>query len=220
MIWEKLTDMKFNHTIPYGLNYWDEQMQKLNKAAWFEQGFKVLKTSGAANLTIENLTKSLNKTKGSFYHHFKNRDDYFKKLLEFWETKQTFDIMEIKKQEKTFRGINTTLLKLSKENMDPDVEVAIRAWALRDPLARAFQERIDTQRMGFLRAMFSLMTDDPEQVEMISLIRYCFYIGSHQIIPAIDEQTYKKKLDALMGMFETYVESNKSKKNHEGGMEK
>ena len=188
-------------------------MKRLNKAAWFEQGFKILKTSGAAGLTIENLTKKLHKTKGSFYHHFKNRDDYFEKLLEFWEEKQTFDIKEIKKQEKTFNGINETLLALSKKNMDPDIEVAIRAWALRDPLARSFQERIDNQRMGFLRAMFSLMTDDPAQVEMISLVRYCFYIGSHQIIPAIDEQAYKKKLDTLMEMFETYVDLSKQKKS-------
>jgi len=100
--------------------------------------------------------------------------------------------------------------------MDPDIEVAIRAWALRDPLARTFQERIDNQRMGFLRAMFSLMTDDPKQVEMISLIRYCFYIGSHQIIPAINEQTYIKKLNALMEMFETYVDLNKLKKSCPG----
>ena len=187
-------------------------MKRLNKAAWFKQGFNILKTSGAADLTIENLTKKLNKTKGSFYHHFKNRDDYFEKLLEFWEKKQTFNIIEIKKQKKTFNGINETLLALSKRNMDPDIEVAIRAWALRDPLARTFQERIDSQRMGFLRAMFSLMTDDPSQAEMMSLIRYCFYIGSHQLIPAIDEQTYKKKLDALMTMFESYVDLNRSKK--------
>ncbi|MBT6338355.1 MAG: TetR/AcrR family transcriptional regulator [Desulfobacula sp.] len=191
-------------------------MKKLNKVAWFEQGFNILKTFGAADLTIENLTNKLNKTKGSFYHHFKNRDDYFEKLLGFWEKKQTFDIEEIRKQEKSFEGINSTLLKLSKKNMDPDIEVAIRAWALRDPLARSFQERIDNQRLGFLRAMFSLMTDDPEQVEMISLIRYCFYIGSHQLIPSIDEKIYKEKIAALMEMFETYVELNKSKKLQTG----
>ncbi len=92
-------------------------MKRLDKTAWFKQGFKILKTSGAADLTIENLTKKLNKTKGSFYHHFKNRDDYFEKLLEFWEEKQTFDILEIKKQEKSFKGINSTLLDLMKRNV-------------------------------------------------------------------------------------------------------
>lgn len=187
-------------------------MKKLTKKAWFDKGFEILKASGAADLTIENLTRKLNITKGSFYHHFKSRDDYFEKLLGFWEKKQTFDIIEIRKQEKTFKGINETLLKLSKANMDPGIEVAVRAWALRDPLARTYQERIDNQRVGFLRAMFSLMTDDPEQVEMISVIRYCFYIGSHQIIPAIGEETYKKKLDALMEMFETYVQTNRNAK--------
>ncbi len=186
-------------------------MKKLDKCAWYEEGFKILKASGAKKLTIENLTKSLHKTKGSFYHHFKNRDDYFEKLLRFWEKKQTFDIFEISKQKKTFKEINTTLLRLSKENLDPGIEVAVRAWALRDPLARKYQERIDSQRMTFLRTMFSLMSDDPELVEMISLIRYCLYIGSHQIIPAIEENIYRKYLDALMEMFETYVELNKSK---------
>ncbi len=188
-------------------------MKRINKTTWFEQGLKILKTRGAADLTIENLTKKLNKTKGSFYHHFKSRDDYSEKLLIYWEEKQTFDIFEISKQKKTFKEINATLLRLSKESMDPDVEVAIRAWALRDPLARTFQERIDSQRLGFLRTMFSLMTEDAEQVEMISLIRYCLYIGSHQIIPTINEHTYIKNLDALMEMFEAYIKTNHKKKS-------
>ncbi len=186
-------------------------MKKLTKEAWFEQGFNILKSSGAADLTIEKLTRKLNITKGSFYHHFNSRDDYFEQLLAFWEKKQTFDIIEIRKQEKTFKGINEALLKLSKANMDPDIEVAIRAWALRDPLARTFQERIDKQRIGFLQGMFSLLTTDPSQVQMISLIRYCLYIGSHQIIPRMDETTYRGNLDALMEMFETYVKLNQSK---------
>jgi len=181
-------------------------MKKSNQATWFEQGFNILKANGVASLTIKNLAKKLNKSKGSFYHHFKSRDDYSERLLDFWEKKQTFDIMEIRKQEKSFKGINATLLKLSKENMDPEIEVAIRSWALRDPLARAYQERIDNQRLGFLRSMFSLMTKDTKQVEMISLIRYCFYIGSQQIIPAMDGKSYRQNLTALMEMFEQYVQ--------------
>ena len=78
-------------------------MTRLNKTAWFEQGFNLLKAGGAAELTIENLTKRLNITKGSFYHHFKSRQDYSEKLLEFWEEKQTFDIFEISKQKKNIQ---------------------------------------------------------------------------------------------------------------------
>ncbi len=187
----------------------EKTKKKINKTAWFDEGFKILKASGAAGLTIENLTKGLNKTKGSFYHHFKNRDDYSEKLLKFWEEKQTFDIVKISQEKKTFQGVNEKLLELSRKNLDPELEVAIRAWALREPLARVFLERIDNQRMGFLRQMFSLITDDTDKVETISYVRYCFYIGSQQIIPAMGNKKYTTILQTLIDMFETYIKKDK-----------
>lgn len=186
--------------------------KRLHKDSWFKQGFEILKTSGAADLTIQNLTGKLNKTKGSFYHHFKSRDDYSEQLLQFWEEKQTTDIIRLSEQEQTFDDINRQLTKLSRENTDLGIEVAIRAWALRDPLARAFQERVDQIRLTFLNNLFSLLTDDPEKIQLIALIRYCFYIGSHQIIPGTDKETYKNSLEMLIDMIETYVEQNGIKK--------
>ncbi len=179
--------------------------KKTDKATWFNQGFKILRARGAGGLTIENLTRSLKKTKGSFYHHFKNREDYSRQLLEQWEKSQAIEIIRYSEQEKTPEAINETLMSLSEKSMDPKAEVAIRAWALRDPLARQFQERIDTRRVDFLRSLFSLMTPDKDKVELFSMIRYCFYIGSHQIIPAMDENSYKQHLTALMEMFKNMI---------------
>jgi AcrR family transcriptional regulator len=178
---------------------------KTDKATWFTQGFKILRAKGAGGLTIENLTRSLKKTKGSFYHHFKNREDYSRQLLEQWEKSQAIEIIRYSEQEKTPEAINETLVTLSEKSMDPKAEVAIRAWALRDPLARQFQERIDTRRVDFLRSLFSLMTADKDKVELFSMIRYCFYIGSHQIIPAMDENSYKQHLTTLMEMFKNMI---------------
>ncbi|MBA3012453.1 MAG: TetR/AcrR family transcriptional regulator [Proteobacteria bacterium] len=183
--------------------------KKTDKTAWFDEGFKLLKAAGAAGLTIENLTRALGKTKGAFYHHFKNRNDYSRQLLEQWEEKQTGDIIRDSQAQKTLETINDALVTLSEKAMDPETEVAIRAWALRDPLARKFQERIDTRRVDFLKNMFSLMTQDRDQVEFFSLIRYCFYIGSHQIIPTMNEHHYKQNLTALMKMFEHYIHPKK-----------
>lgn len=179
--------------------------KKTDKATWFNQGFKILRARGAGGLTIENLTRSLKKTKGSFYHHFKNREDYSRQLLEQWEKSQAIEIIRYSEQEKTPEAINETLMSLSEKSMDPKAEVAIRAWALRDPLAQQFQERIDTRRVDFLRSLFSLMTPDKDKVELFSMIRYCFYIGSHQIIPAMDENSYKQHLTALMEMFKNMI---------------
>ncbi len=176
----------------------------MTKTEWLKEGFAILKQTGAAGLTINNLTRRLNKSKGSFYHHFSSRDDYSEQLLAHWEEKQTFDIIKISEQEKTFDNINAKLLELSRINLDAEIEVAIRAWAIRDPLARKFQERIDAQRLCFLKKMFSLKTPDTDLAGAISLARYCFYIGSQQIIPGLDYPTYHKILDLLMTMFDRH----------------
>ena len=187
--------------------------KKTGKKAWLAKGFKILKTQGAAGLTIENLTRARNRTKGAFYHHFKNRQDYSCALLELWEEGQANEIIRISKQKKTFDEINQTLVDLSEKAMDPEIEVAIRAWALRDPLARQFQERIDSHRVDFLKEMFAQMpgvqTDTPEAADLFAMIRYCFYIGSHQIIPTMDEKTYKARLSALNQMFTLYTQQDK-----------
>lgn len=179
-------------------------MNTTSKAQWLDQGFKLLKAQGAAGLTIENLTRLMKRTKGAFYHHFKNREDYSRQLLELWEERQANEIIRISKQKTTFGEINKTLIHLSEKAMDPKIEVAIRAWALRDHLAREFQERIDRHRVQFLEEMFSLITQSNDQAALFAMIRYCFYIGSHQIIPAMDDTLYKTRLKQLTHMFTLY----------------
>ena len=44
-------------------------------------------------LKIPDLAKALNLTKGSFYHHFKNKDQYLHSVLKFWETHTTKKVM-------------------------------------------------------------------------------------------------------------------------------
>lgn len=98
------------------------------------------------------------------------------------------------------------MTKLSLGNTDLGIEVAVRAWALRDPLARAFQERVDKIRFDFLNSVFALITRDPDQAKTIALIRYCFFLGSHQIIPGMNPEAYTRSLATLIEKIETHVE--------------
>lgn len=183
-----------------------QEPENNTKTVWLNAGFSVLKRMGASGLTIDTLTAAMDRTKGAFYHHFRNREDFSRQLLELWEERQANEIIRISKQKTTFEEINQTLIDLSEKAMDPEIEVAIRAWALQDPLAREFQERIDRHRVAFLEEMFGLITLDRGKAELFSLIRYCFYIGSQQIIPALGDGEYRKRLTELTRMFTLYTE--------------
>ena len=66
-------------------------MTNFSKETWIKKGLKVLAESGAASLTIKGLSFRLNVTKGSFYHHFKNRIVFINEMLEYWENQLTYE---------------------------------------------------------------------------------------------------------------------------------
>ena len=59
-------------------------MVRKTKQDWLVAGLTLLGSTGSPDLTIDQLTDYLGVTKGSFYHHFKNYQDYVEQMLTFW----------------------------------------------------------------------------------------------------------------------------------------
>ena len=57
-------------------------------------GLKTLIDKGIEAVRVESLAKLLGITRGSFYWHFKNRDDLLAAMLQEWETRNTESIIE------------------------------------------------------------------------------------------------------------------------------
>ena len=57
---------------------------KLTRKKWLEFSLELLIKEGNTKLRIDNLVRSMGVTKGSFYWHFKNRDDFILSLVKHW----------------------------------------------------------------------------------------------------------------------------------------
>jgi AcrR family transcriptional regulator len=176
---------------------WEVEVTRLTREAWLDEGLQLLKEEGAAALTIDQLTQRLGVTKGSFYHHFRSRADFSRLLLAHWEERLTHRLIEASSDGRDFSERNLKLTRMAEELFDPELEVAIRAWALRDPLAMRYQERVDRQRIDYLSELFQLVTADSEAASALALIRYAFYVGAQQIRPALSSQQYTRLLQRL-----------------------
>ncbi len=159
-------------------------MARTTKRTWLEEGLKILAEVDARELTIDVLTTRLGVTKGSFYHHFKNYQDFKESLLTFFEQEGTLQIIKLAEEaespeEKIERVMQATL------KGPPDVEVAMRAWALQDALVRTYQERIDHRRLSYLKEVFYALTHDETQAFIMAQLIYTVYIGSQHIIPSL-----------------------------------
>ncbi|MCP4895353.1 MAG: TetR/AcrR family transcriptional regulator [bacterium] len=170
---------------------------RLTKEAWLDQGLMLLAEQGAASLTIDRLTESLGVTKGSFYHHFHGREEFSMALLAHWEKTLTGELIEATRDTEDFDERNKRLSKLGVKHFEPKLEVSVRAWALREPMARTFQDRVDRQRLDYLQELFRLITDREDLAKDLALIRYSFFVGAQQISPSLTRKQYARLLQVL-----------------------
>lgn len=152
-------------------------MKKLTRECWIKAGFDVLDTEGHTRFSSEHIARNLNVTRGSFYHHFKNREDYVRALLSRWEIEYTESMLAHANEGHTLDDILKKYLDAASQK-HPSREVAIRAWALNDPIVAEYQHRVDETRLAFVTAKLDRLFIPRRYTTMMGkLIHLCFIGG-------------------------------------------
>ncbi|BBH15051.1 TetR/AcrR family transcriptional regulator [Chromobacterium haemolyticum] len=154
-------------------------MRTLNRHDWVEAGFDTLDKVGYEGISAESLARRLNVTRGSFYHHFRNREDFVRTLLTTWEDEHADRMLCYAANS---RGVGETLkryLSIAAKKR-AGCEVAIRAWSLHDPLVAEFQQRVDAKRLAFAIETSRRLALFPGEAEMMGLAAHLCLIGGQQ----------------------------------------
>ncbi len=145
---------------------------------WLIEGLRLLgQTGDAATLTIEAMCARMKKTKGSFYHHFSDRDAFVQDLLEYWERHYTRRIIEELEAISSPRERLLTLGRRTAEEIYLRLERAIRTWADREEAARTFVDRVDRARQDYLVEQFTAATGDPTRALLAARAHLALLVG-------------------------------------------
>lgn len=132
--------------------------QRLTRQDWIDATIELLAEAGIGAVSVDRLAKNLGVTRGSFYHHFSDRGDLLRALLEHWAQRWTYGVRD---QIGTLGlDASTTLLALMKairSNRAAAYDAPIRAWALHDPLAQEAVRHVDQVRLEFIRSQFEAL---------------------------------------------------------------
>lgn len=139
---------------------------------WLNAGFQILRECGEGELTLARLGQLLGLSKGSFYHHFADMDRYRSQLLEGWERGWT----EIPLQQ---AGGRSRELLRSVLGLDMDLDLAVRAWGLRDAQVGEAVRRVDRIRMGGLERLYR--DRGMERPELRAQLDYALFLGLQQL---------------------------------------
>ncbi|MFZ6029606.1 MAG: TetR/AcrR family transcriptional regulator [Chloroflexota bacterium] len=166
---------------------------RISRNDWLTAGFDVLAAEGTAGLTIESLTRKLNVTKGSFYHHFQNVEDYKNALLAFWEQEYTIRIVTMSDAAGGPAEVFTRFLAILASE-SPTVEISLRAWAFQDAQVQAYVQRIDETRVAHARRWFEQSGHTAQQAERLSRMLNALLIGCYTIFPPVLGETLQETI--------------------------
>lgn len=128
---------------------------------------------------VDVIAKIMEVTRGSFYWHFKDREDLLSRVLLSWQEAQTEQIIaRYRKQGVHADDLIRELVELPFHGRaaakGASVELAIRAWARRDDMARRIVDAVDAKRLVYLEECFAELEFSAEDAKSRAFLLYCY----------------------------------------------
>ena len=154
---------------------------QLDRSGWIDGAIEALADEGLSGMRVEALAKRFGVTKGSFYWHFRDRQDLFDAMLQTWKDGR---IRDIDKQRAMPAGNESEQLQqiieiysANRNRKGISIELAVRDWARRDPQASAVVEEVDTYRLESACKLFVATGLSDSEAKSRSLLLYAYVFG-------------------------------------------
>ena len=154
---------------------------QLDRQSWIDAAIDVLANDGLDGLRVETLAKRCKVTKGSFYWHFKDRQDLLEAVLAVWKDGRIADIVKQTRAEpgrelaRIYHVID--VYSSARNSKGIRIELAVRDWARRDPLAAAVVKEVDAKRLDCAARLFVAGGLTEREAVSRSMLLYAYVFG-------------------------------------------
>lgn len=155
---------------------------QLTPADWIDAATQVLVDKSIDAVRVDVLAKGLKVTRGSFYWHFQDRDDLLRQLLKSWRDAATEQI--INRFERSGADPEALVCELASlpfrgrsAAASASIELAIRAWARRDEMARQVVDEVDAKRLSYVSQCFVALGFTFQEAGMRAFLLYSYMIS-------------------------------------------
>ncbi len=152
------------------------------KPQWLRAGLEALRKGGVGAVRVERLAGDVGVTKGSFYHHFRDRGALLDAVLEFWAREMTD--AEFERLRELRGGLAARLLALATDVLEHGMgryDPAIRAWARNDRKVAASVAQVDRRRVRALTGFFEDGGFGAAEAPIRARLFYTFLLGEPQV---------------------------------------
>lgn len=167
-----------------------------SRNSWLQAALKVLAKGGIDQVRVESLARNLGVTKGSFYWHFKDREQFLDELLNFWADQSTQTVIANPDYPTDsiarVRAVAEDIVRRDLGGMDPH----IRSWTQYDKQRAKVVARIDKIRFEFLRDLFMAAGFSASGADIRAQSLYRYALGEQFILVSESMSRRLQKMQA------------------------
>jgi AcrR family transcriptional regulator len=162
-----------------------ESTARFGKLDWLETGFRLLAAEGPSTLTIERLTQLAGRTRGSFYHHFKDREDFVREMMLEWRERSTEEAARGMAQVHDVAALRRLVIDWP-GTLDHELEKAFRRMAVVEPQVREMLRELDQRRIDGFAAILGSTRPDVKDPAAFALLVYAVIVGGQWLLEDSD----------------------------------
>lgn len=144
---------------------------------WLGAAMSAMKRGGVRAVAVEPLAKALGTTKGSFYWHFRTREDLVRQALERWEQQETEGVIEglesVSDPRERLRVLLAAIHRSASARPDPSVALS----GDDDRAVGLALERVTTRRVEFVAEQVEALGVPADEARRRALLAYTGYLG-------------------------------------------
>ena len=154
----------------------------LTPETWIEAATTVLVDQGIDHVRVDALAGQLGVTRGSFYWHFRDREDLLRRVLQAWAERSTAQLTQRLERasadpREQLRDVVSLPLRGRSAARAARIELAIRAWARRDEMARQAVDAADASRIGYHAQIFAGLGFAEAEARMRGFLLYSYEVS-------------------------------------------
>ena len=184
---------------------------QLNRDDWIRAAIEVMIDSNVDQVRVEGIARELDVSKGSFYWHFRNRDDLLEAILDLWIHEATVRVDErvlrraAGPAERLFLFLSLPLSS-KRASKASDLELAILDWARRSRMAEDAVSKVDQIRVEQLVRQFKQLGFPADQSEFRAHTAYAFlrYIAQRR------DLSLPKKMEMTVQIHQGLINASKA----------
>ena len=184
------------------------QRLSLRPETWVEAATQVLVDQGIDHVRVDVLAAQLGVTRGSFYWHFRDREDLLRQVLQAWRQRATENVSaHLLRSADDPQGKLRDVISLPHRGRSAvraaRIELAIRAWARRDAMAREAVDEADQHRLDFHLDIFRRLGFPEAEARQRAFVLYSCEVAEslmHHLGSDDDRRARQQFLAQLMQM--------------------